>query len=120
MCLLYPCHYSVYLRLLGLTMDYECAVSAVELDREATVIAEVFLFVATSLQEVGADKAAYYFASIGVSFCERQKQFNPIGELIFIMAKISRKVFRYRDSILLLKKALEYNWWQDSSFPTRL
>ena len=36
------------------------------------------------------------------------------------MAKISRKVFKYRDSIKLLKKALEYNWWVDSSFALRL
>lgn len=29
------------------------------------------------------------------------------------MSKISRKLFKYRESIVLLKKALEYNWWND-------
>ena len=29
------------------------------------------------------------------------------------MAKINRKLFKYRESIVLLKKALEYNWWSD-------
>ena len=31
------------------------------------------------------------------------------------MAKINRKFFKYKESILLLKKALEYNWWKDNS-----
>lgn len=30
------------------------------------------------------------------------------------MAKIARKHFRYRESIIILKKALEYNWWKDT------
>jgi hypothetical protein len=31
------------------------------------------------------------------------------------LAKISRKFFRYRESLVLLKKALEYNWWKDKT-----
>jgi hypothetical protein len=30
---------------------------------------EAFLFVTSSLQEVGAEKAAFYLASIAITFC---------------------------------------------------
>lgn len=30
---------------------------------------DAFLFVASSLQEAGAEKAAFYFASIAITFC---------------------------------------------------
>jgi hypothetical protein len=74
---------------------------------------DAFLFVASSLFEAGAEKAAYYFATIAITFCEYYKVLQPIGEFLLIMAKISRKLFKYKESILLLKKALEYNWWCD-------
>jgi hypothetical protein len=65
-----------------------------------------FLFVASSLLEVGADKAAFYFASLGVQYCEYAKTLHPIGQFLLILAKISRKHFRYKESILMLKKGL--------------
>lgn len=74
---------------------------------------EAFLFVSGSLQEAGAERAAFYFASIAVVFCEFYKVLHPIGEFLLIMAKIARKLFRYREALLLLKKALEYVWWKD-------
>lgn len=67
----------------------------------------------SSLLEAGAEKAGYYFATIAITFCEYYKTLHPIGEFLFIMAKINRKLFKYRESIVLLKKALEYNWWTD-------
>ncbi len=57
---------------------------------------DAFLFLSWSLLEAGADKAAFYFASIGVQFCEFFKVLHPIGELLLITAKISRKHFRYK------------------------
>lgn len=36
------------------------------------------------------------------------------------MAKINRKIFKYKESIILLKKALEYNWWTDVPKAQRL
>lgn len=63
--------------------------------------------------EAGAEKAGYYFATIAITFCEYYKTLHPIGEFLLIMAKINRKLFKYRESIVLLKKALEYNWWND-------
>ena len=74
---------------------------------------DAFLFLASSLLEAGADKAAFYFSSLGVQYCEFVKILHPIGQFLFIEAKIARKTFRYKESILLLKKALEYNWWKD-------
>jgi hypothetical protein len=41
------------------------------------------------------------------------KVLHPIGEFLLIMAKIARKLFRYHEALLLLKKALEYVWWKD-------
>jgi hypothetical protein len=96
-------------------MEYECRVSKKEIDRESSVMIDGFLFLASSLLEVGADKAAFYFASIAVQFCEFYKVLHPIGEFMLIMAKISRRHFRYKESILMLKKALEYNWWRDGT-----
>jgi len=57
---------------------------------------DAFLFMSWSLQEAGAEKAAFYFSSIAIVFCELYKILHPIGELLLIMAKISRKLFRYR------------------------
>jgi hypothetical protein len=67
---------------------------------------DAFLFVASSLFEAGAEKASFYFASIAITFCEYYKVLHPIGEFLLIMAKINRKIFKYKESILLLKKAL--------------
>lgn len=67
---------------------------------------DAFLFVASSLFEAGAEKASFYFASIAITFCEYYKVLHPIGEFLLIMAKINRKIFKYKESIVLLKKAL--------------
>jgi len=40
---------------------------------------DAFLFVTSSLQEMGADKAAFYFGTIAVTFCELFKVLHPIG-----------------------------------------
>jgi len=40
---------------------------------------DAFLFLASSLLEVGTDKAAFYFATIGVQYCEYIKTLHPIG-----------------------------------------
>lgn len=112
--LLYTLIYSVYLHLLCLAIDYECRISEKEIDEESSIIIEAFLFVSSSLLEAGAEKAGFYFATIGITFCEYYKALHPIGEFLFLMAKISRKLFKYKESLLLLKKALEYNWWTDT------
>jgi hypothetical protein len=65
------------------------------------------------LLEAGAEKAAFYFAALGVQICEYMKILHPAGSFLLILAKITRKHFRYKESILMLKKALEYNWWTD-------
>lgn len=85
------------------------------MDTESSVGIDAFLFVSWSFLESGSDKVAFYFATMGVLFCEYYKKLHPIGEFLLILAKISRKHFRYRESILILKKALEYNWWKDKS-----
>ena len=98
-----------------MAIDLECRISGKELDQEASITIDAFIFIASSLHEVGAEKAAYYFAAKGISFCEQYKIFNPIGEFLFLMAKILRKLFKYKESILVLKKALEYTWWKDKT-----
>lgn len=57
---------------------------------------QAFLFVASSLFEAGAEKASFYFSSIAVTFCEYYKVLHPIGEFLLIMAKINRKIFKYK------------------------
>ena len=96
-----------------MAIDYEVKVSEKEMDRESSVMIEAFLMVSESLLEIGIEKAAFYFASLGIQYCEYSKELHPIGEFLLTLAKITRKQFRYRQSILMLKKALEYNWWKD-------
>ena len=55
--------------MLSLAIDYECRVSGKELDRESSVMIEAFMLVASSLFEVGADQAAFYFGTIAIQYC---------------------------------------------------
>lgn len=67
---------------------------------------ETLTFIAESLMEAGSHKAAFYFAEIGMELCEYYKSLPLIGRLLLVLAKVSRKAFKYSESIIFLKKAL--------------
>lgn len=50
-------------------------------------------------------------AVVGVALSEFYKELERVGKLLFAIAKVLRKMFRYEESVVTLKKALEYVWY---------
>ncbi len=51
------------------------------------------------------------FAVIGLNLCEFYKQLDRVGKFLFIISKVLRKMEKYEECELTLKKALEYVWY---------
>ena len=51
------------------------------------------------------------FAVIGLNLCEFYKQLDRMGKFLFIVSKVLRKMEKYEECELTLKKALEYVWF---------
>ena len=66
--------------------------------------------VTESFLELGFKKVALFFAATAVDICEFYKIYDKVGRFLLMIAKVLRKVLKYEDSVLVLKKSLEYVW----------